>query len=573
MEDSAAAAVAPPVDPDDDRLSDRLLRFVDRRRWWLLGAVALLYALSFTGRWRVAPDTALYMELGRNVAEGHGFTYHGVHHNWYEPGLPYTVALSFRWFGEGNYLPLTLFMLACGAVSLALTYHLFRLHAGTQTAILMTLLLAITETFYRYCFQIVTDPPFLVGILSFLVGYEALNRREEEPRSRWGPWWGWLAIVFGTLLMVAFRPTIITFLGALGVATLYHLARGPNRAKHVLILMLTLACVFAFRKADPRRATPGEAAYREGMLKTLLTEKRGFALHRMFTVFIPEMAGEVTPEAVFGIELGTGADEISSVAVVALGLALVTRRVLWGAWVAATVAQMAFWLPRERYYLPILPLLLYAIWLAALWLEGHWRGTAGRVAFAGVLLLIMVPNILQDGNFVWEQHLRGISATDLRDPGGRALVEMGQLISKNVGENDVVLAEAARELTYFSRRKVVAPPKSLRQPPPAAMEQRVREEVLAAPSAFAVMPEEWKIPHIANLLNELGLELGPEVGRVKQEPWKRREKPPLVLHRLVRRTPATAAATRPPAPGPARDTSPAAPRTTKATTRPSPPGG
>jgi hypothetical protein len=572
MEDTAAV-IAPPAGPDDDRPSNRLLRFVDRRRWWLFGAVALLYAASFTGRWRAAPDSALYMELGRNVAEGRGFTYHGVHHNWYEPGLPYTVALSFRWFGEGNYLPLTLFMLACGVVSLALTYHLFRLHAGHRTAILMTLLLAITETFYRYCFQIVTDPPFLVGILSFLVGYEALHRRDEASRNRWGPWWGWLAIAVGTLLMVAFRPTIITFVGALGVATLYHLVRGPGRVKHVLILVLTLACVVAFRKADPRRSTPGEAAYREGMLKTLLTEKRGFALHRMFTVFIPEMAGEVTPEAVFGIELGTGADELASVAVVALGLALATRRVLWGAWVAATIAQMAFWLPRERYYLPILPLLLYAIWLAALWLEAHWRGTAGRVALAGVLLLITVPNLLQDVNFVWEQHLRGISATDLRDPGGRALVEMGHLIAKNVGENDVVLAEAARELTYFSRRKVIAPPKSLRQPPPAAMEQRVREEVLAAPNAFAVMPEEWKVPHIANLLSELGLELGPEVGRVEQAPWKNRRKPPLVLHRLVRRTPATAGATPPPAPRPAPGTSPAAPPTPTATAPPFPPGG
>jgi hypothetical protein len=572
----AAAVIAPSDQHDREPLSSRLLGLVDRRRWWLFGAVTLLYAASFTGRWRVAPDTALYMELGRNLSEGKGFTYHGVHHNWYEPGLPYTIAASFHWFGEGNYVPLTLFMLACGVVSLWLTYHLFRLHAGRPTAVLMTLLLAITETFYRYCFQIVTDPPFLVGILSFLVGYEALARPDEpEGRagSRRGPWWGWVAIAVGTLVMVAYRPTIITFLGALGVATLYQLVRGPRRTRHVLIMVLTLACVFAFRKADPRRSTPGEAAYREGMLKTLLTEKRSFALHRMFTVFIPEMASEVTPEAVFGIELGTGVDEITSVAVVALGLALVTRRVLWGAWVAATVAQMAFWLPRERYYLPILPLLLYAVWLAALWLQAHWRGAAGRVAFAGVLLLITVPNILQDGNFVWEQHLRGISSTDLRDPGGRALVEMGELISKNVGENDIVIAEAARELTYFSRRKVIAPPKSLRQPPPAAMEQRVREEVLASPNAFAVMPEDWKVPHIATLLDELGLELSSAVGQVEQPPWKGRRKPPLVLHHLVRRTPAAGAATPGLSPDQARDRSPAVPPTTTATSPPSPPGG
>ena len=553
---------------DQQRLSQRLLRFADRQRWWLFGAIALLYAAGFNGRWRVAPDTALYMELGRNLAEGNGFTYHGVRHNWYEPGLPYAISLSYRWFGVDNYLPLTLFMLACGLASLALVYHLFRLHAGRPTAVVMTVLLALTETFYRYCFQIVTDPPFLVGILSFLVGYEALVRPEApgpalpSAQRRVGPWWAWAAIVFGTLTMVAFRPNIITFVGALALATLVHLVRGPNRLRHVLILAVTLACVYGFRAADPRRSTPGEAAYREGMLKTLLTEKRGYALHRMFTRYIPEMLSEVTPEAVFGIEMGPGADEVASLAAVALGLALVTRRLLWGAWVAATVAQMAFWLPRERYYLPILPLIQFGIWRAALWVEARLQGTRGAAAFVLVLLLVTVPNLLQEGTFIYEQVHRGITATDLRDPFGRPLVEMGRLISDKVREDDVVIAEAARELTYFSRRKVVAPPRSLRQPPPAALEQRVREEVLSASAAYAVMPEEWRIPHIRNLLNELGLELGPEAGRVDQPEWKKRRKPPLVLHRLV------------PSPTPKTpDTSPAAPQTLPTANPPSPPGG
>ena len=538
-------------------LSARLLAWADRHRWWLFAAVVLLYAAGFTGRWRVAPDTALYMELGRKLAEGHGFTYHGVKHNWYEPGLPYAINLSYRWFGVDNYVPLTLFMLACGVTSLALVYHLFRLHAGRPTAVVMTVLLAVTETFYRYCFQIVTDPPFLVGMFSFLLGYEALVRKDEHdaPRRR-GPGWAWLLVAFGTVTMVAFRPTIITFVGALALATLYHLVRGGNRFRHALILAVTLACVWGFRAADPRRSAPGEAAYREGMLKTLLTEKRGFAFHRMFTRFIPEMLSEVTPEAVLGIELGPGADEIASIAAVALGLALVTRRALWGVWVAATVAQMAFWLPRERYYLPVLPLIQFAVWRSAVWVESRFKGAAGTAGFVVILLLITVPNLLQDGTFIYEQRLRGISRTNLRDPFGRPLVEMGALIARTAGEEDVVLAEAARELTYFSRRKVLAPPRSLRQPPPPALERRVREDVLSAPAAYAVMPEEWRTPHVRNLLNELGLELGPEVGRVDQPSWKNRPKPPLVLHRLIRKTPGTSpapqampTATRPSLPG------------------------
>ena len=518
----------------DARLSQRVLAWADRNRWWLFAAVAVLYALGFTGRWRAAPDTALYMELGRNLSEGKGFVYHGVKHNWYEPGLPYVINLSFRWFGVDNFVPLSLFMLACGAASLLLAHHLFRLHAGRPTAVVMTVLLGAAETFYRYCFQIVTDTPALVGILAFLLGYEALVRDGGTRPRRWGPWWGWAFIAFGTVAMVALRPTVMTFLGALGLATLYHLVRGPDRLRHVLIGVVAVGCVFAFRAADPRRSSPGEAAYREGMLKTLLTEKRGWAIERSLTRFVPEMLSEHTPEAVFGIEFGTVTDQVVSVVTIALGLALATRRPLWGLWVAATVGQMAFWLPRERYYLPILPLLQFALWRAALWLEARTPNPRqGKLAFAAVALLLLIPNVIQDGNFIWEQQWRGVSRTDLRDPTGEALVKMGALIRDNVGEEDAVLAEPGRQLTYFSRRKVVAPPTSLRQPPSERMLQRVRADLLSARQLYAVMPETWDIPHVKNLMDELGMELGPEVGRVEQRPWKNRPQPTLVLHRLV----------------------------------------
>jgi len=519
--------------------SARLLAFADRHRWWLFAAVALLYAAGFSGRWRVTPDNALYMELGRNVAEGKGFVYHGVRHNWYEPGLPYVIGLSFRWFGVDNYVPLTLFVLACGMLSLVLAYHLFRLHAGRPTAVLLTVLLAVTETFYRYCFQIVTDAPFLVGLMAFLLGYEAIVGRGTGRQ-----WWAWALIPAGTLVMCAFRPTIITFLGALALATFYHLVRGPSRLRHALILVLAVGSVFAFRAADPRRVSPGEAAHREATLKTLLTEKRGWAMRRMFTRFIPEMLSEHTPEAVFGVEFAPGIDHVLSAAVIALGLLLVSRRVLWGAWVAATVAQMAFWLPRERYFLPILPLIHFAIWRCALWLERRLAGRASAVAVAGIVFLLAVPNLLQDGTFMYEQRLRGVSATDRRDPEGRALMEMGELIAKETRSDDVILAQAARELTYFSRRKVIAPPRSLRQPPSPKMEQRVREDVLAAPSVYVVLPD-FREKHVENLFSELGMELGPEVGRVEQGPWKGRPGPTHVLHRLTRKNPTPQAGTSP----------------------------
>ena len=518
--------------------SERLLRWIDRKRLWVLAGVVVLYAVSITARWRVAPDSALSMSLGRSLAEGEGFVYQGEPHKWVEPGLPWVVAASFRMFGEDNYLPLTLFVLACGVAALALAYQLFKLHLGRPGAVVLTTLLAVCETFYRYCYQIVTDMPFLVGLLAVMLAYDRLTlglpeREEGPPPKPVGAWWDWLSLVAGTFIMCAFRPTIITFLGALLVATAWHLLRGPYRARHVIVAAVVLASVVAFRLSDPRRSTVTESAHREATLKQLLTEKRGFALHRMVTQFVPEMLSEYTPESVLGIELGTGLDEPFSVVLIALGVTLATRRVLWGAWVAATVAQMAFWLPRERYYLPIIPLLLLAMWYAALWLERRLKPPAGAIAFAGVVLLMFVPNLLQDGVFITEQRWRGITRADPRDPSIRPIVDMARVIADKVSDHDIVLAEQARELTYFSRRKVVAPPRSLRQPPTEKQEQLFDDEFRSAREQYVVLPEERKEHHVLELADRLGLAVGPVVATVKSPPVHHRKRPDLTLNRLV----------------------------------------
>jgi hypothetical protein len=538
-------------------LSDRLLHWVDRRRGWLLAALVVLYAVSITGRWRVAPDSALSMSLGRSLAEGNGFTYHGKPHDWVEPGLPYVIDASFRLFGVDNYPPLVLFTLACGAVSLALIYWIIKLYAGRPTAVLITFLLAVCETFYRYCYQIVTDMPFMVGLFAVLLAYEWLvgARRlgpDAPPRRRRHDAWAWALLVVGTLVMCVFRPTILTFIGALGVATAWHVLRGPRRLRHALVGLVVLASFFAFRAADPRRRTVGESVHREATLKSLLTERRDFAVRRMLNKFIPEMVTELTPEAVLGVELGTGLDEVFSVVVIGLGVALFIRRPLWGAWVAATVAQMAFWLPRERYFLPILPLLLLALWYAALWLERRLQPPAGAGAFLAVLALLFVPNLLQDGVFIAEQRWRGITATDLRDPTIRHEVEMGRVIAEHVTPEDTVVAESARELTYFSRRRVVEPPRARRVPPTERELEAARAELRAAPRLFVVLPDSEKHEYVRSLVTELGMQPGPAIATVQRPPDRGRTYPPLKLHMLLPKTAGAPGEPPPPSTRPAR---------------------
>ncbi len=216
--DSAAASYSPP-----DAVAG-LLGWLDRHRWWVFGLLAVVYLAGYTGRWLVNPDSALYVSLGRNVAEGLGYTYQGRPHTWAEPGLPYLIAGTFEVVGVDDMRLATLAMLLCAAGSLALTYALFTLHAGRPVAVLIVALVGLSENFHRYGYLVLTDMPFLLGAAAFLVGYEnVLFVRPEQRR-----WWGWALVAVGTLLMLSFRPTVLMFLAALAVATAWHLRPEPG---------------------------------------------------------------------------------------------------------------------------------------------------------------------------------------------------------------------------------------------------------------------------------------------------------------------------------------------------------
>ena len=289
------------------------------------------------------------------------------------------IAASYRVFGPDRYAPILVFILLCSFAAIALTYRLMLRHAGRPTAVLVTALFAICETCLRYGFQIVTDTPFLVALLIYLLGYERLVGHRYVGRAaaadgiarRERRWLGWLMLPVATLLMVTFRPATMTFVGAVGLATAWHVLRGPSwpiRVRHALVGLLTLACFLGFRAVDPRRQTAGEAVAREARLKTLLTTDRGYALERIVKVTAPAFVEEILPEAVFGMELGTGVDTVASLVVMAAGVALFRQHPLWGAWAAATFFQCMVWLPRERYMLPVLPMLIYGLWRGAMWL-------------------------------------------------------------------------------------------------------------------------------------------------------------------------------------------------------------
>jgi hypothetical protein len=526
-----------------------VLAWFDRNRRWLFLAILVLYAAAFTGRWRINPDSAIYMSLGRSLAETGTYTYNGEHHTRYEPGLPLVIAASYRLFGEDRYAPVLVFELACSLAALVLTYCLMRRHAGRPTAVLVTVAFGVSQTCLRYGFQVVTDTPFLVGVLAYLLAYEHLVSPGDSTRARtlWR-WVAWITLPLATLFMVAFRPTSLTFVAAVGLACAWNLLRGPNRARHVVILALTVAAFLSFRNVDPRRSTAGTEVKREQRLKALLTEQRSYFIGRIPRQVV-NFVEEVVPKAVLATDVHgavPGLGTVISLIVVSSIVPLLRRRLLWAAWCAGTFAQLV-WLPRERYLLPILPLLLYGMWLEIVWLSGRPRlsPAASKMAVAVPLAIYVMPNLALDVHFLGEQRRVGVNRAGAIDPDDAATLEMAHQIARAVDERDaetLVFATDHDELSYFSRRRVDGTPWSGRWPPTKAELEAALLRARAAARIYVVLPDA-KDADVRQFIDLLGMRPGPAVVSVpRPADRKGRAVEPMTLHLLE---PASAGATGP----------------------------
>ncbi|HZZ44651.1 MAG TPA: hypothetical protein VFE58_17075, partial [Tepidisphaeraceae bacterium] len=163
-----------------------VLGFVDRYRKVLLGLVLVIYLAGFNGVWRPEPDSALYMTIGRNLAEGKGYTYLGKVDGLAYPGFPYFLAGVFKVFGAGSLFVPHLLVWLMGLATLGLTYAYFRQHESRAMAVLVTVNCGVAQTLYLCALQLRNDVPFLMGVMGFLTGYEAILRRSRRKEVRVG---------------------------------------------------------------------------------------------------------------------------------------------------------------------------------------------------------------------------------------------------------------------------------------------------------------------------------------------------------------------------------------------------
>ena len=199
--------------------------------WAVLGLV-MLYGTCVNGRYRLHPDSALFVMMSRTLGAAGGPT-----DAWGDAvvGAPRGMAWLIHAAG-GPGVAVQLVMILSAGVAAALTFGLMRLALGRAAAWAVTLLLLSNRAFFESSLHLLSELPFTAGLMVYLLGAEL--RRGGRPAA------GWVLLLVGTLTMGAFRSVVAVVLAASLVAEVVGLGhRHRRRSAAVGVLGHTLLLV------------------------------------------------------------------------------------------------------------------------------------------------------------------------------------------------------------------------------------------------------------------------------------------------------------------------------------------
>lgn len=132
--------------------------------------VSLVYLAGISPLWWPTPDSGLYLQVGRNLASGEGYVYHGRPCVIGSPGLPVLLAGLFFLAGE-QYVLFNLLICLMAIGTLFLLWRGLRYFMPPLEGLLLTVATAVSYRFYLAGHEILTDIPFALffwGMIFFL---------------------------------------------------------------------------------------------------------------------------------------------------------------------------------------------------------------------------------------------------------------------------------------------------------------------------------------------------------------------------------------------------------------------
>jgi hypothetical protein len=349
---SNAASALTPFDTNSlERVATRLVA----TRRYVVAAIVAWFVLSVSPGWLPTPDSALYLMLGRSLAQGHGYVLDGLPHAHVPPGYPLMLAGLER-AGLGSMLCLNTAMGLVGLLSVWMSYHLALQIASRPVALLVAGLLGCNALLHMMSALQLSDMPFTLLVLTGLYGLLRGLRGE-----RWALECGTLAILASCWVRVA--GVALAVACAVGLLLqprcVSRLRVGGNVAALLLGVAGTLG-LFYLQYLNSLRADHSlpPASYMAGV-QALFVQPLGSLVSRALANAY-ESAAEI-PRFLTGLRGNPIAGLIIclSPAVVGLGRRLCRREFVVAFAVAGYAAGIVINLPAgARYLLPVAPLLL-----------------------------------------------------------------------------------------------------------------------------------------------------------------------------------------------------------------------
>ena len=147
---------------------------------------------------------------------------------------------------------LVMHLMALGC--LVLTYKLVRLHFPRWLAILVTFCVGMNSWFIELSNELLTDIPFLLGVLMALYGWERLriavaDKSVADRRKLVRPL---IWLILGLALAAVIRPTFWVLAGAWVIVCVWGLIVGPARRLYAICLSILFVVWLAAALIDPR---------------------------------------------------------------------------------------------------------------------------------------------------------------------------------------------------------------------------------------------------------------------------------------------------------------------------------
>jgi len=444
------------------KLQAPLVDTIVRHRNVLWGILIGIYALAFTGQWRVGRDSALYRGLAHALASGRGYTFGEFGSRQVYPGLPVLLAGLEKVFSLAAW-PGILVMHAMALGCLIFTYKLVRLRYPEWLAILVTFVVGINGWFIELTNELLTDIPFLLGLLAALYGWERLriallDDANQDRKKFIRPL---VYLILGLALAAVMRPTFWVLAIAWVMVCIWGLIAGPKRKFYAICLGILLVIWLVVALLDPRIRgfNPLKGGYEQDAIRSLEQVKQNVRKN------IPDMTDKELNFSFFGQRWWPtairrphlyipGMTDVMSVLVIVGALMLWRVNPLWTLLVLFTIAVTLVMTVVPRYYIMVLPLLVLGWFLLTIKIAQLVPRRWVEVVLIVSIAIVVGMNFTRAVRVIGEQHAWN-AESDEEGPKWEYVIDMGKRVNELVPQGEKVIAPGASIMAFVSDRECV----------------------------------------------------------------------------------------------------------------------